>query len=147
LHVSPIVLGTLVLLAFLAAIGAVAVIAFVLFGPVPVNRKVVIVSRILPVPMPRAALPIQLQAPIEVVFAPPAAPPPTPRRANVDAPIAPLVLRRPRGDTPPPRPPQRMARGTQGRPRQDFDSVEVTAPQTPSFDVEEMTHLDRTNLH
>jgi hypothetical protein len=40
-----------------------------------------------------------------------------------------------------------MARGTQGRPRQTFDSIEVTAPQAPSFDVEEMTHLDDTNLH
>jgi hypothetical protein len=129
----------------------VAVIAFVLYGPVPVNRKVTIISRIVPVPLPRAALPIQLEAPIEIVpammIAPPS-PPPTPRRAAaVDAPIAPLVLRRPRGDTPPPRPPQRMARGTQGRPRQTFDSIEVTAPQAPSFDVEEMTHLDDTNLH
>jgi hypothetical protein len=143
------VLGTLVLLAFVAALGAVGVIAFVLFGPVPVNRKVTIVSRIQPVAMPRAALPIQLQAPIEVVFAaasPP--PPPAPRRAAaVDSPIVPLALRRPRGDTPPPRPPQRMARGTQGRPRQDFDSVEVTAPQAPSFDVDEMTHVEDTNLH
>jgi hypothetical protein len=146
LHEHPIVLGTLVLLAFVAAIGAVAVIAFALFGPVPVNRKVTMVAR-MPAPMPRAALPIQIEMPAPAFVAPPS-PPPTPRRAAaVDAPIAMPVLRRPRGDTPPPRPPQRMARGTEGRPRQSFDSVEVTAPQAPSFEVEEMTHLDDSNLH
>lgn len=143
-------LGTVVLLAFVGAIGAVAVIAFVLFGPVPVNRKVTIVSRIQPVPMPRAALPIQIEAPIDFmpIAAAPPPPPPTPRRAAaVDGPIAPLVLRRPRGDTPPPRPRSRIARGTEGRPRQDFDTLEVTAPQAPSFEVEEMTHFDDENVH
>jgi len=144
------VLGTLVLLAFLGAAGAVAVIAFVLYGPVPVNRKVTIVSRIQPIPMPRAALPIQIEIPVEMPVV--AAPPPLPRApsprmvAAVEAPIVPMNLRRPRSLTPPPR--TRMARGPEGRPRQAFDSLEVTAPTAPpSFEVEEMTHLDDAELH
>ena len=144
-------LGTLVLLAFLGASGAVAVIAFVLFGPVPVNRKVTIVSRIQPVPMPRAALPIQIEIPVEMpmVEAPlPPAPAPRPPLRRAESPIVPMNLRRPRAMTPPTPPRTRMARGTEGRPRQDFDTLEVTAPTAaPSFEVEEMTHLDDADLH
>jgi hypothetical protein len=183
------VLGTLVLLLVVAASAVVAGIVFVLFGPVPINRKVVIVAPIQA--MPTAAAPIMM-APIRAPQAP-AIPDatawaPTPSQVAVaaaitPAPIAPPVpaarprkitpvergavniaaARPPRGETPPPLPRSRAARGTQGRPReifesvevtaqaprrpqQTFDSVEVTARQASSFDADEMTSLDEAQL-
>ena len=131
---QDLVLGTLVLVATIAAAGAVAFIGFVLFGPVPVNRKVTIVSRI-DAPMPRPAMPIALEIPIEV----PAAPPPRASRLQADGPIIQPMLRRRGNNTPPPRPRQRLARGTEERRRETFDSVEVTAPHSHSFETEERT--------
>ena len=161
-------LGTIVFLGCLVAAGVVACIGFVLFGPVPVNRKVTIVSRIQPEPMPVAALPIQLEAPISVPAAPPIqaattlpiAPehvvrrpdgtpfPPRQSRLQHDAPIIQPTLRRSRGDTPTPAPRQRMARGTEGptRPRSTFDSVAVTTPSTSAFEAEEHTFIDESQL-
>lgn len=176
-------LGFIVLVAFLAASLGVAGILFVLFGPVPVKRKVTIVSRIQPPLMPLAAAPISLepampilaaptpmataaaplQAPVAMPVAPaarpPVAPPPVPAKATAVEPlIAPLVLRRPRSLTPPPPPRQRMARGTEPRPRHTFDSVELTAREAPrprnfdtleatareapTFEVDDMTYVE-----
>lgn len=162
------VLGTIVLLACIGAAGFIACVGFVLFGPVPVNRKITIVSRIQPEPMPLAALPIQLEAPIAIPAAPappapqattlPIAPehvirrpdgtpfPPRQSRLQHDAPIIQPAVRRSRGDTPAPR--QRMARGTEGpsRPRATFDSIAVTTPSASSFEAEEHTFLDESQL-
>lgn len=160
------VLGTIVLLACIGAAGFIACVGFVLFGPVPVNRKITIVSRIQPEPMPMAALPIQLEAPIAVPAAPPAPPvttlpiapehvvlrpdgtpfPPRQSRLQHDAPIIQPAVRRSRGDTPAPR--QRMARGTEGpaRPRATFDSIAVTTPSASAFETEERTFIDESQL-
>lgn len=160
-------LGTIVFLACIAAAGFVGFIGFVLFGPVPVNRKITIVSRIQPEPMPLAALPIQLEAPIAVPPAPPVpqvtalpiAPehvvlrpdgtpfPPRQNRLQADGPIIQPTLRR-RGDAPTPAPRQRIARGTEGpaRPRATFDSVAVTTPSASAFDAEEHTFIDPSRL-
>ncbi len=161
-------LGTIVFLGCLVAAGVVACIGFVLFGPVPVNRKVTIVSRIQPEPMPMAALPIQLEVPVVVPPAPPAPPattlpvapehvirrpdgtpfPPRQSRLQADGPIIQPTVRRSRGDTPAPAPRQRMARGTEGpsRPRATFDSIAVTTPTAPSFETEERTFIDQSQL-
>jgi hypothetical protein len=180
------VLGTLVLLLVVAALAVVVGIVFVLFGPVPINRKVVMVSPIQAMPSAAASI---MMAPIRAPAIPDAtAWAPTPSQVAVaaaitPAPIAPPVpaarprkitpvergavhiaaARAPRGETPPPLPRSRAARGTQGRPReifesvevttqapgrpqQSFDSVEVTARQANSFDADEMTHLDEAQL-
>lgn len=176
-------LGFIVLVAFLAASLGVAGILFVLFGPVPVKRKITIVSRIQPPLMPLAAAPISLEPAMPVIAAPPpmltaaaplhspvamplpptarppVAPPPVPAKATaVEPPIAPLVLRRPRGHHTPPPPRQRIARGTEPRPRHVFDSVELTAREAPrprsfdtleatareapTFELDDMTHVE-----
>jgi hypothetical protein len=133
---------------------------------VPVNRKITIVSRIQPEPMPLAALPIQLEAPVVVPPAPPApvttlpiAPehvvlrpdgtpfPPRQNRLRADGPIIQPTLRR-RGDAPTPAPRQRMARGTEGPSRSPavFDSIAVTTPSGSAFEAEERTFIDESQL-
>jgi hypothetical protein len=161
LHEHPAVLGTLVLFACIGAAGFIACIGFVLFGPVPVNRKVTMVARIDAAPLPLAALPIEIAPPIAV---PPAPPPPVPAdailrpdgtpfpprqsRLQADGPIIQPMLRRRAGNTPPPTPPRhRFPRGTQEqRSRDTFDSVEVTAPHSSSFETEEATRIDDASL-
>jgi hypothetical protein len=67
------VLATLVLIACFAAGCVVAAILFVLYGPVPIKRKVTMVSRI-QAPLPMAAAPVVFEAPVvgtPDLFAPP----------------------------------------------------------------------------
>lgn len=162
------VLGSLVLVGCIAAIGGVVGILFVLYGPVPIKRKVTMVSRI-QAPMPLAAMPVMFQpppppvtpveAPVQpaaTAVEPPAATavePPAPkkvvapprkksgyrppaRRAPSPAPSPPRapIVTAPRGDSPPPLPRARAARGTHGRPT-DFDNVEMTARDAGVFDA------------
>jgi hypothetical protein len=146
-------LGTIVLLACVAASGVVGCILFVVVGPVPVKRRVTMVSRIQPLPLPVTAAPIMIEAPVgyappiapfeppsDLQFTPP--PPPPRRRAHaVDGPVvAPRVIRRPRSE-PSPLPRTRAARGTQGRSR-EFDSIEVTHRESPTFDADDHTTVE-----
>ncbi len=172
-------IGTLVLLLCLAA-GAVATgIVFVVLGPIPVNRRITMVSRI--IPMPVAAGPVAMPGmpvfdPAQAAFSPARSLPSIPdpfaqhaaspgsagarsepnaerrsieipavpaRNARQIPPITPVKLRRPR-TTPAPLSRPRSARGTEPRPRhhhQAFD-VEHTAPEAPSFELEDPTFLE-----
>jgi len=154
------VLAQIILALCLAGGMAACCIIFVLYGPVPVRKKVTIVPRLAP-PDPFAqhraaaiislpAQPPQLQqqvapgiafvlpqadafgaAAIEPPKSPkPAAPPARkpkksdPRPGTPD--VAPLVLRRPRGESPAPLPRTRSARGTERRPRPSELDLDIT---------------------
>lgn len=158
-------LATIVLLLCLASAAIAAGILFVLFGPVPVNRRVTMVSRIQPV-LPIAAGPIampgmQVFDPAQAHFTPAQAlpatrpayghalapdpadniepPRPAPRKAKPLPPIAPVQLRRPR-TAPSPLPRTRSARGTHPRPNQ-FE-VEHTARETSVFELDDPTFIE-----
>lgn len=117
-------------------------IIFVLYGPVPVRRKVTIVPRLSPpdvFAMPAVkvvSLPAlhELAQQVEPGIAfrtlphaptPHAAPAPQAPPKKPEPLVTPLVLRRPRGDSPPPLPRNRSARGTERRPRPS--ELEITA--------------------
>jgi len=147
------VLSSIVLLLCLAASVAAAGILVVLFGPLPVRRRITMVSRIQPMPM--AAGPVAMPGmpifdPSQATFTPahalPVIPHPIaaavepPRRAKPVAPIAPLQLRRPR-TMPSPLARTRSARGTEPRPHHGFD-VEHTAADAPMFELDDPTFLE-----
>ncbi len=159
---SQTVIGTLVLLVCLAAGAVAAGIVFIVLGPIPVNRRVTMVSRI--VPMPVAAGPVAMPGmpvfdPTQAAFTParplPAIPDPfaqpfaaaiepprpPPRKAKPLPPIAPVQLRRPR-TTPAPLARTRSARGTESRPRHQAFDVEHTAPDASVFELEDPTFLE-----
>lgn len=154
------VLGSIVLLVCLAALAVAAGIVFILVGPLPVNRKVAIVSRIQP--LPTAAAPVAMGSmpifdPAQASFSPvmqpaqPVAvavepPPPPARKQKPMPPIAPVQLRRPRSGPAPVLRGSRMARGTEQGARtaattSSFD-VEHTAPEAPMFEVDDPTFLE-----
>jgi hypothetical protein len=149
------VLAQIILVLCFAAGMAASCIIFVLYGPVPVRRKVTIVPRLSP-PDPfaqnRAAaiisLPVQppsvqqqvapgiaFRLPQESIAQPQTAHAhePRPARPKKSDPrpgtpdVAPLVLRRPRGESPAPLPRSRSARGTERRPRPSELDLDVTA--------------------
>lgn len=154
-------LGSIVLLGCAVAGLAAAAIVFVLYGPVPVNRRVTRLSRlapdpfIAPPPAPPAAPPRVFASPAALLasgdvqtthepdFDRPApkadgTPPPIPltveKRRAVAAvePVAPLRLRRP--GNPPPTPPRRAARGSEPPPpRAHAFDVEHTAAEASPF--------------
>lgn len=154
------VLGSIVLLLCLAALAVAAGIVFILVGPLPVNRKVAIASRIQP--LPTAAAPVAMGMPVfdpaqasfststpvvQVAAAvePPPVPPPA-RKQKPLPPIAPVQLRRPRSGPAPVLRGSRMARGTEQGARaaaatSSFD-VEHTAPEAPMFEVDDPTFLE-----
>jgi hypothetical protein len=119
------VLGQLVLLACIAAGMTASCILFVLYGPVPVKRKVTIVPR---------------QSPKDVFDS-------SPRHVVMPSQIAatavePPIAFAPRGETPPPLPRGRSARGTTAprhRPSDDnlqTDRVPRIEPDTGAFMVD-----------
>jgi hypothetical protein len=143
------------LLLTFAVAGCFAVaILFVLYGPVPVRRRVHIVARMAPV----AARVVQAPPPREVVIqAPVFATEAATVTTAVEPPIPPLVLRRPRTGVqrsvmrprPENTPRTRMARGTpdpdRDRPRVSVTDVDITDQITapvPFFEVEEHTIPD-----
>jgi hypothetical protein len=147
-------LGTIVLLGCVTAAAIVGCILFVVLGPVPVNRRVTMVSRIQPIPLPAIAAPIMIEKPVAYTppiapFEPPSdlqfTPPPSPpRRARaVEAAfVAPRVVRRPRSE-PAPMVRARAARGTEARIEEELHTIEVTAQEAAAFDgIEEHTVLD-----
>lgn len=149
-------LGPIVFLACLVAAVTVTCILFVLFGPVPVKRRITIVSRIQPSPLPVTAAPIMIQTPVafapvpsstlpipELELVPEFTPPPQPPRRAAharggDGSVAPLVIRRPRTE---PVRLARAARGTLGRPPH-FDTLEVTHRESPAFEADDHTAVD-----
>ncbi|HUS28128.1 MAG TPA: hypothetical protein VMZ53_06450 [Kofleriaceae bacterium] len=151
------VLAQIILVLCFAAGMAASCIIFVLYGPVPVRRKVTIVPRLSPpdVFAIRAVKVVSLPAPVEAVqqiepgiaFRTPPAPPQAPARAKKSEPrpgtpdVAPLVLRRPRGDSPAPLPRSRSARGTERRPRpSELDITSVRSLESNrSFETSDNT--------
>lgn len=155
-------LGTLVLLMCLVAGVVAAGILFVVLGPVPVNRRVTMVSRIVPMPVavgpvampgmpvfdpgqaqftPARALPaVQAYVAQPIAAAVELPPPPPVRKARPAPPIAPLHVRRPR-TAPAPLARDRAARGTERSPRQSFD-LDHTAKDAPVFELEDVTFLE-----
>lgn len=152
------------LLLCLAAGAVAAGILFVVLGPVPVNRRVTMVSRI--IPMPVAAGPVAMPGmpvfdPAQASFTPARALPAIPdpfahhpvaaveipavpaRKARPVPPVTPLQLRRPR-TTPAPLSRTRSPRGTEPRPRPRHDAfdVEHTAAEAPSFELDDPTFLE-----
>jgi hypothetical protein len=160
------VLAQIILVLCFAAGMAASCIIFVLYGPVPVRRKVTIVPRLAPpdpfaqnraaaiISLPAQPPSVQQQVAPGIAFvlpqgsgshaAPPVAhaashvahahePPPRPVRPKKSDPrpgtpdVAPLVLRRPRGESPAPLPRNRSARGTERRPRPSELDLDVTA--------------------
>jgi len=150
------VLAQIILALCLAGGMAACCIIFVLYGPVPVRKKVTIVPRLAP-PDPfaqhRAAAIISLPAqppsaqqqvapgiafilpPQPEAFGAAAIEPPRPapaRKPKRSDPrpgtpdVAPLVLRRPRGESPSPLPRNRSARGTERRPRPSELDLDIT---------------------
>ncbi len=150
--------ASLVLLVCLVAGVVAAGILFVLFGPIPVNRRVTIVALI--VPMPTAVGPVAMAGlpvfdPARAAFTPAqplrvtqpqpvaAVPPPAPRAKppRPPAPIAPVQLRRPR-TTPAPLARTRSARGTEPRRRHAGFDVEHTAAEAPAFELDDPTFIE-----
>ena len=133
----------ILVLCFAAGMVASSII-FVLYGPVPVRRKVTIVPRLAP-PDPfaqhRAAaifsLPAQppaVQQQVEpgIAFRAPPSPPKKPEPL-----VTPLVLRRPRGESPAPLPRSRSARGTERRPRPSELDVTAVRARPAAMDPED----------
>lgn len=151
-------LGSLVLVGCAFAGLAATAIVFVLYGPVPVNRRVTRLSRLAPARPMTVSMPAPILA-AHRVFSPavevfttrepdfdiPTLRPmiadgtPTPVSASVQKrraaaaaePVAPLRLRRP--GNPPPMPRSRAARGTENRPKEASFDVEHTALETSPF--------------
>ena len=133
------VLGHLFLLACVAAALSIAAIFFVLYGPVPVKRRVMVVPR-LPVlaAAPAPTLVAQLAPARQQVFTPAAvtvvAPPPTPLRKPMGAKVQPLPRKRSaRGSEPP------FAPVVRRRPREE----DVATNPVRIFDAEELTIDER----
>jgi hypothetical protein len=138
------VLGSIFLVACVLATLSIAGILFVLFGPVPVNRKVTIVPRLAVSPpvttTPMPSLVAQLAPAREQQFAPTAfpstlhgAPPivparPTPTARTPEPPPLPLVT------TPPPVPQQRKPKGHKVQPlprKRAAKGTEAPSPFAP----------------
>jgi len=154
------VLGQLFLLVCLAAMLAVAGILLILFGPLPVRRRVTIVPRIAAAPLPVAAgtarsLVSQLARGASDEFFTP------PRPVQVVAHDEPIPvtaaqvpsLRKPRGGKVQPLPKKRAAKGTESpapfapvvrsAQRQLRDEDEMATSPVPTFDTTELTIVDR----
>jgi hypothetical protein len=138
------VLAQIILVLCFAAGMAASCIIFVLYGPVPVRRKVTIVPRLAPpdpfaqnraaaiISLPAQPPSVQQQVAPGIAFVLPQgsgshAAPPVAHAASHVAHVAPLVLRRPRGESPAPLPRNRSARGTERRPRPSELDLDVTA--------------------
>jgi hypothetical protein len=157
------VLGQLFLLACVAATLSIAAIFFVLYGPVPVKKRVMVVPRLPTFAVtPAPTLVAQLAPASAPQFTPaqPLAPPPVPSRAASPMPlpaaatpeslpvVAAAPVRKPKGAKVQPLPRKRVARGTDSpspfapvvrhRPREE----DVATAPVSTFDAEELTTID-----
>lgn len=159
-------LGQLFLLACVAATLSIAAIFFVLYGPVPVKKRVMVVPR-LPTfgATPAPTLVAQLAPTTAPQFTPvqPIAPSPVPSRAASPMPLPaaatpeslpvvaarpPSPVRKPKGAKVQPLPRKRAARGTDSpspfapvvrhRPREE----DVATSPVSTFDADELTTVD-----
>lgn len=150
------VLGQIFLLAWIAATLGSAAILFVLFGPVPVKRRVTLVPRLpASAPSPPPSLVAQLAPACEQRFTPaqPIAPAPEPH-ATAAQPVGPMPaaaaappVRKPKGAKVQPLPKKRAARGTDSpfapvvRHRQVREEDAATNP-VRVFEADELTTVD-----
>lgn len=159
-------LGQLFLLACVAATLSIAAIFFVLYGPVPVKKRVMVVPRLPTLPAtPAPTLVAQLAPAREQLFTPPQpiAPSASPRAASpmplpaADTPTSfpaiaavppPSPVRKPKGAKVQPLPRKRSARGTDSpspfapvvrhRPREE----DIATNPVSTFDADELTTVD-----
>lgn len=155
-------LGQLFLLACVAATLSIAAIFFVLYGPVPVKKRVMVVPRLPTFAVtPAPTLVAQLAPASAPQFTPaqPLAPPPVPSRAASPMPLPaaatpeslPVVaapVRKPKGAKVQPLPRKRAAKGTESpspfapvvrhRPREE----DVATNPVSTFDADELTTVD-----